>query len=201
MSFKEEYNDLQKNIVPDAEFLDKLAQKMEQAQSEQKKQKQRKSKMPLFISAGAVCVSAAAALLIIINLPNSRHTNINNTTDNIAANTNGDKVSYSTGIFDNGKIFSDDKPIPEQLSQILEDSETVLYENSENKFEYSDKLSDKQRLNVAAQIRNAAETEKQLGDNIKYYMAVTKNGDVFKFRISGDILEIDEKIFKATPHN
>ena len=199
MSFKEEYNDLQKNIVPDAEFLDKLAQKMEQAQSEQKKQKQRKTKTPLFISAGAVCVSAAAALLIIINLPNSRPTNINNTTnttDNIAANANGDKVSYSTGIFDNGKIFSDDKPIPEQLSQILEDSETVLYENSENKFEYSDKLSDKQRLNVAAQIRNAVETEKQLGDNIKYYMAVTKDGDVFKFRISGDILEIDEKLFK-----
>ena len=194
MSFKEEYNDLQKNIVPDAEFLDKLAQKMEQAQSEQKKQKQRKSKMPLFISAGAVCVSAAA-LLIIFNFPNSRRANID-VDANAAANTNGDKVSYSTGIFDNGKIFSDDKPIPEQLSQILEDSETVLYENSENKFEYSDKLSDKQRLNVAAQIRNAAETEKQLGDNIKYYMAVTKNGDVFKFRISGDILEIDEKLFK-----
>ncbi len=194
MSFKEEYNDLQKNIVPDAEFLDKLAQKMEQAQSEQKKQKQRKSKMPLFISAGAVCVSAAAALLIIVNFPNSRRANID-VDANAAANTNGDKVSYSTGIFDNGKIFSDDKPIPEQLSQILEDSETVLYENSENKFEYSDKLSDEQRLNVAAQIRNAVETEKQLGDNIKYYMAVTKNGDVFKFRISGDILEIDEKIF------
>ena len=194
MSFKEEYNDLQKNIVPDAEFLDKLAQKMEQAQSEQKKQKQRKSKMPLFISAGAVCVSAAAAILIIVNFPNSRRANID-VDANAAANTNGDKVSYSTGIFDNGKIFSDDKPIPEQLSQILEDSETVLYENSENKFEYSDKLSDKQRLNVAAQIRNAVETEKQLGDNIKYYMAVTKNGDVFKFRISGDILEIDEKIF------
>ena len=194
MSFKEEYNDLQKNIVPDAEFLDKLAQKMEQAQSEQKKQKQRKSKMPLFISAGAVCVSAAAAILIIVNFPNSRRANID-VDANAAANTNGDKVSYSTGIFDNGKIFSDDKPIPEQLSQILEDSETVLYENSENKFEYSDKLSDEQRLNVAAQIRNAVETEKQLGDNIKYYMAVTKNGDVFKFRISGDILEIDEKIF------
>ena len=194
MSFKEEYNDLQKNIVPDAEFLDKLAQKMEQAQSEQKKQKQRKSKMPLFISAGAVCVSAAAALLIIVNFPNSRRANID-VDANAAANTNGDKVSYSTGIFDNGKIFSDDKPIPEQLSQILEDSETVLYENSENKFEYSDKLSDEQRLNVAAQIRNAAETEKQLGDNIKYYMAVTKDGDVIKFRISGDILEIDEKLF------
>ena len=200
MSFKEEYNDLQKNIVPDAEFLDKLAQKMEQAQSEQKKQKQRKSKMPLFISAGAVCVSAAAALLIIFNFPNSRRANIDMDA-NAAANTNGDKVSYSTGIFDNGKIFSDDKPIPEQLSQILEDSETVLYENVENKFEYSDKLSDEQRLNVALQTKTAAETEKQLGDNIKYYMAVTKDGDVIKFRISGDILEIDEKIFKATPHN
>lgn len=194
MSFKEEYNDLQKKIVPDAEFLDKLAQKMEQAQSEQKKQKQRKSKMPLFISAGAVCVSAAA-LLIIFNFPNSRRANID-VDANAAANTNGDKVSYSTGIFDNGKIFSDDKPIPEQLSQILEDSETVLYENVENKFEYSDKLSDEQRLNVAVQTKTAAETEKQLGDNIKYYMAVTKDGDVIKFRISGDILEIDEKLFK-----
>ena len=62
MNFKDEYNDLQKNIAPDAEFLDGLARKMELQKREQPVKRSRKKPLAIFVSAAAVGAGAAATL-------------------------------------------------------------------------------------------------------------------------------------------
>lgn len=192
MNFKEEYKELQNNISPDADFLEQLAEKMEHRKQEQaKKQANRKKPLMLFISAAVICTGAAAAAIVVLNIPKPQPAPI-------PVVGNSDKLSYTVGIFAEKEVFSDDAPVPEQLSKMLSDSETVLYKNNENKFEFSDKLNSAQRTALSEKIKNAAETSSGLGKNIEYYMAVLESGDVVKFRISGDVLAVNEKIYKIS---
>ena len=182
MNFKEEYTELQNNIAPDAEFLEQLARKMELG----KKRRRRKPHL-IFISAAALGASAAAALIVIFNLPKPSPVPVKNVT--------GSGFSYITGIFANKDYFSADIPVPEQLAQMLSESETVLYKSDENKFDRDDIQDEKQRVTLAERIKNAVETESELEKNADHYMMVLKNGDVLKFRISGSVLEVDDKFY------
>lgn len=190
MNFKEEYTELQNSIAPDAEFLEQLAEKMErQKQEQEKKQTNRKKPLMLFISAAVICTGAAAAMIVVLNIPKPQP-------EPFRVVGNSDKLSYTVGLFADKKVFSDDAPVPEQLSQMLADGKTVLYKSDENKFEFVDRLNDAERTALSEKIKNAAENGSKLGKNIDYYMAVSENGDVVKFRISGDILAVNEKFYK-----
>lgn len=187
MSFKKKYNEYQQQIVPDEEFLEQLAAKMEQ---QKKKQLRKKKLRTIFISAVSTGTVIAAALIVIVSIPK---VNVNNP---VTIMGNIDKIFYQEGIFNNSEIFTDEKTVPEQLCNILLNSASVLYENSENKFEYDDKLSREFCESLALKIKNAEKTDEKFGENIKYYMLVTENGDVVKFRISGNILQVKEINYK-----
>lgn len=62
MSFKDEYDKFQRQIAPDKEFLERLAEKID---AEKKVKKKRIRMSAGVVSAAAVC--AAAALMIIVN--------------------------------------------------------------------------------------------------------------------------------------
>lgn len=182
MNFKEEYTELQNGIIPDAAFLEQLEQKMKQ----EKKRRRRKLRL-FFISAAAFCTSAAAALIVILNLPKPHPAPVS---------INNNKFSYTVGIFANKENFSADRSIPEQLAQMISESETVLYKSDENKFDRDGIQDENQRRILSEKIRYAEETESKLGKPADHYMVVLENGDVLKFRISENILEINEKFYK-----
>lgn len=185
MNFKEEYTELQDSIIPDAAFLEQLARKMER-----EKKRRRKQRM-IFISAAAFCTSAAAALIVIVNFPKPEPAPVK--TDNI-------KFSYTVGLFANKENFSSDKSIPEQLAQMLSESETKLYKSNENTFTKEDILDGTRRIALAEKIKSAREADSaadlEFEKNADHYMMVLENGDVYKFRISGNILEINNKFYK-----
>lgn len=186
MNFKEEYTELQNNITPDAAFLEQLARKMEL-----EKKRRRKKTRSIFVSAAALCTSAAAALIVIVNLPGPEPAPVK--TDNI-------KFSYTVGLFTNNESFSTERPIPEQLAQMLSESETALYKSDENKFNKDCIQNENQRIALAEKIKYAREidsaTESAPGKSADHYMMVLDNGDVFKFRISGNVLEINDKFYR-----
>lgn len=190
MSFKDEYNELQNNIAPDAEFLERLEQKMELQMQEQRKPKKSKRPLMIFISAATVCAGAAAALTVIFNRPTPAPP------VHMAIKTDQNKISYTVGVFAESAVLSNDEKIPEQLADMLADENTVVYKSDKNKFEFEDKISDEQREALSERIRSAAATNSQPDQTAEYYMVVSENGDIVKFRIAGDILEAGEKYFK-----
>ncbi len=182
MNFKEEYAELQNNITPDAEFLEQLARKMEL------EKKRRRGKVRLmFISAATFCTSAAVALIVIFSLPKPSPAPVKTNPVN--------KFSYITGIFANKEHFSADIPVHEQLAQMLSESETVLYKSDENKFGSDDIQDENQRIALSEKIRYAEETDLKLGKRTEYYMMVLENGDVLKFRISENVLAVNDKFY------
>lgn len=194
MNFKDEYNELQKNIAPDAEFLDGLAQKMERQKQERTTKRSGKKPLAIFVSVAAVGAGAAAALIVVMNLPKPAPEPINS----MVVAVNGDKINYTTGVFADKELFTDDKPVSEQLAQMLTDSGTALYKSDENRFEPEDKMTDAQRNALAARIANSAETSSALGEKADHYMAVLESGDVVKFQISGDVLSVNNRLYKIS---
>lgn len=190
MSFKDEYNELQNNIAPDAEFLERLEQKMELQMQEQRKPKKSKRPLMIFISAATVCAGAAAALTVIFNRPTPAPP------VHMAIKTDQNKISYTVGVFAESAVLSNDEKIPEQLANMLADENTVVYKSDKNKFEFEDKISDEQREALSERIRSSVATNSQPDQTAEYYMVVSENGDIVKFRIAGDILEAGEKYFK-----
>ena len=110
-----------------------------------------------------------------------------------------DKIGYVTGIFSEEEIFQNERDIPKQLAQILSEENTVLYKSDKNTFDYDGKQEKEARENLASAIENAVETEElPEGGSTDYYMAVDENGNVVKFRISGEFLIIGEKNYKLS---
>ncbi len=190
MSFKDEYNELQNNIAPDAEFLERLEQKMELQMREQRKPQKSKKPLMIFISAATVCAGAAAALTVIFSRPTPAPLG------HIVIKTDQNKISYTVGVFAESAVLSNDENIPEQIANMLAAENTVVYKSDKNKFEFEDKISDKQREALSERIRSAAATNSQPDQTAEYYMVVSENGDIVKFRIAGDILEAGEKNFQ-----
>lgn len=194
MNFKDEYNKLQENISPGAEFLERLAGEMElQKQKEERKKTARKRlQIILFPTAAAMCAGAAAAF-VIMNRPQPVPPKPAPPVNVVVGEP---KIPYMVGIFENAESFSDTVPLAEQLSEMLYDSEAALYKSGQNKFEPSDKQTDQGREALAEGIKNASETAFEPNGSAEHYMLIRGSGDVIKFRIYGDILEINDKFFK-----
>ena len=194
MSFKEEYSRYQQTVSPNKDFLNELAEKMEQ-QKQQGGKKKTKTHV-LILSAAAMCSGAAAAVIILLNTGTAAVKPPDNV--NMGAVT-ADKIGYVTGIFSEEEIFQNERDIPKQLAQILSEENTVLYKSDKNTFDYDGKQEKEARENLATAIENAVETEElPEGGSTDYYMAVDENGNVVKFRISGEFLIIGEKNYKLS---
>ena len=194
MSFKEEYSRYQQTVSPNKDFLNELAEKMEQ-QKQQGGKKKTKTHV-LMLPAAAMCSGAAAAVIILLNTGTAAVKPPDNV--NMGAVT-ADKIGYVTGIFSEEEIFQNERDIPKQLGQILSEENTVLYKSDKNTFDYDGKQEKEARENLASAIENAVETEElPEGGSTDYYMAVDENGNVVKFRISGEFLIIGEKNYKLS---
>lgn len=194
MSFKEEYSRYQQTVSPDKDFLNELAEKMEQ-QKRQGGKKKTKTHV-LILSAAAMCSGAAAAVIILLNTGTAAVKPPDNV--NMGAVT-ADKIGYVTGIFSEEEIFQNERDIPNRLAQILSEENTVLYKSDKNTFDYDGKQEKEARENLASAIENAVETEElPEGGSTDYYMAVDENGNVVKFRISGELLTVGEKNYKLS---
>lgn len=195
MSFKDEYTRMQSDIKPRAEFLEDLARQMEQArQNPAEPLPKRKSPMKLrtfIIAAGAVTAAAAAAAVFAFAPSRGRPAPLP-----IKDTTVTNKFYYNTGSFGNKTGFSDSKPVPVQLAEMLSDSKTVLYKSNTNKFDYEDRVDDGSRMALAERIKNAAKTDPGAPEGGDRYMMTLANGDVFKFGISKDILEVENNFYK-----
>ena len=143
-----------------------------------------------------MCSGAAAAVIILLNTGTAAVKPPDNV--NMGAVT-ADKIGYVTGIFSEEEIFQNERDIPKQLAQILSEENTVLYKSDKNTFDYDGKQEKEARENLASAIENAVETEElPEGGSTDYYMAVDENGNVVKFRISGEFLIIGEKNYKLS---
>lgn len=191
MNFKNEYAELQKNIAPDAEFLKQLEQKMELQQQQREKKQLRKRRTLILVPALTTVCAGAAALTIFLNLP--KRPQPAPIPVNTATNVN---FAYTTGVFGNENSLSDGESLPVQLAEMLSDSKTTLYKSGTNLFGYEDKLDDAARKALAEKIKAAHKTDSEAGENGDYFMMTLENGDVFKFRISKDILIAENNFYK-----
>lgn len=188
IDFKSEYAELQKSIAPDAEFLERLAREMELRQ--QQKQRRKKRALVLVPALTTICASAAA-LTIFLNLPKRTRP------EPIPVNTATDvNFAYATGVFENETSLSGGDALPRELAEMLSDGKTTLYKSDTNKFDYDDKLDDAARKALAEKIKAARKTNSEAGKNGDYYMMTLENGDVFKFRISKNILAVENNFYK-----
>lgn len=191
INFKSEYAELQKDIAPDAEFLEQLAQKMELQQQQLEKKQLRKKRTLFLVPALTTVCAGAAALAIFLNIPKRTESTPFNV--NTEANVN---FAYTTGVFGNENSLSGGDTLPGQLAEMISDSKTTLYKSDTNTFDYEDKLDDAARRAVAEKIKAARKTDSEAGKNGDYYMMTLENGDVFKFRISKDILVAENNFYK-----
>ncbi|MCM1299491.1 MAG: hypothetical protein NC203_11810 [Firmicutes bacterium] len=197
MSFKEEYGRYQRQIAPDKDFLNGLSEKMNR-QNKSRQRKKAKART-LILSAGAVCCGAAAAVILVINTGESAA----KPPDIIEVGAvSAGKIDYATGIFSefsqNG-LPADANDIPKRLAELLLRENAVLYKSDKSTFDYSGKQEREFAEALALRIEAAEETEEEIGSDIQYYMASDGEGNVVKFTISGDILEVSEKKFKLSP--
>lgn len=186
MNFADKYKESQKDIAPDAEFIEKLAQKMESEKNAPKK----RVKPALFVSAAGTCAAAAAALIIVFS-PKGAPADINYA----PIQGNADRISYVNGVFGEKDDFGNNTSAVEQLKDILSDGGTVLYKSKVPTFEDEDVQSAEEREALAALIDSAEESSGSIGGG-DYYMAVSSDGKILKFRISGKLMELGEKIFE-----
>lgn len=195
MSFKEEYSRYQQQITPDENFLNELEQKMEQSKLQSYK---KKSKARISVLSAAAIVGAAAAIALAINLNGSA---VKPPDDiNVGAVTD-DKINYITGAFDSEEMFTEDEDIPVQLAKILSEDNAVLYKSDKSTFEYGDR-QEKEVMEALALIMEKAEKiegdTNVSGDSTEYYMLTDNDGNVVKFTVSDDILEVGEVKFKIS---
>lgn len=191
MNFKSEYKELQENIAPRAEFLERLEREME-AQKEKREKKERGKKHALVLAPilTTICASAAALTILLI-LPNTSRR-----AEPAPVNAANVKFAYATGIFGNEGSLSEGGALPRELAEMLSQSDTALYKSGTNTFDYDDKVDDGKRAALAKKIKAARETDSEAAENGDYYMITLENGDVFKFRISGDILIFENNFYK-----
>lgn len=93
------------------------------------------------------------------------------------------------------------KDIPLYIAKILSQENAVLYKSDNPTFEYEDK-QEKEFMQALALIMEKAEKIKgdtDVSGSTEYYMLTDNEGNVIKFTVSGDILEVGEVKFKIFP--
>lgn len=188
MSFKDEYNELQRQIVPDEEFIERLAEKMQDEKSKIKKNKARFR--AVILSSAAGCAAAAAALIIITNRPQPEPDPL---TDIIGVGV--DKINRQEGLFISSGIEIA-AVSPADLAEILANENSTVYCSNESTFDFDDKLGYEHCRELARRLENAVETSSEPSGEVKYYMAVSESGNVVKFSVSGNVLIIGDKQYE-----
>lgn len=97
------------------------------------------------------------------------------------------------------KIFDSDKPVPEQLSQILLSDDVRVYKNNSLKFTMSENRVDQEELpELSEKIKNAQETEAETEEDeaITYYLILFDDRRMVNFSLSETALEINGKKYK-----
>ncbi len=186
MSFKDEYSELQQQIAPDEEFIERLAEKLQDEKIKKKKNKARFR--ALILSSAAGCAAAAAALVIIANIPRP-----DPTPDILGVGAN--KIDRQDGLFISSEI-ENAAVSPADLAEILANENSTVYCSNESTFDFDDKLEREHCSELARRFENAAETSSEPSGDVKYYMAVSESGDVVKFSVSGNVLIIGEKRYE-----
>lgn len=193
MDFKREYSEMQEKIKPSAEFLEQLEYKMN-VEKEAQRLKRKKARPLVFLPIMGAVAATAAAVTVFVNLPRRSEP------EPAPAPVNAAEVRfpYATGVFGNKDSLSDGDALPRELSEMLSQSGTALYKSDSNTFDYDDRVSDSERLTLAEKIKSAEKTDKETADGGDYYMLTLENGDVFKFRISEDILMFENNFYKLS---
>lgn len=192
MDFKREYGDMQEKIKPSAEFLEQLEYKMN-VEKEAQRLKRKKARPLVFLPILGTVAAAAAALTVFVNLPRGGEPTPVNPAPVNAADV---KFPYATGVFGNKDSLSDGDELPRELAEMLSQDGTALYKSGTNTFDYDDLVNDGERAALAEIIKAARKTDGEAEENCDYYMMTLENGDIYKFRISGDILVFENNFYK-----
>lgn len=97
------------------------------------------------------------------------------------------------------KIFDSDKPVPEQLSQILLSDSVKVYENDSTLFVMAEnRVNEKDLPALSEKIKNAVEVEAETeeGETIMYYLALFDDRRKVIFSLSETTLEIYGKKYR-----
>ncbi|MDE6733595.1 MAG: hypothetical protein K2J77_12080 [Oscillospiraceae bacterium] len=192
MDFKREYSEMQEKIKPSEEFLERLEYKMN-VEKEAQKLKRKKARLLVFLPIMGTVAAAAAAVTVFVNLPNRSEPAPVNPANINAADV---RFPYATGVFGNENSLSDGDALPRELSEMLSQSGAALYKSDTNTFDYDDLVDDGERAALAEKIKAARISDKKAADGGDHYMLTLENGDIFKFRISEDILIFEENFYK-----
>lgn len=191
MDFKREYSEMQEKIKPSAEFLERLEYKMN-VEKEAQRLKRKKARPLVFLPIMGAVAATAAAVTVFVNLPRRSEPEPAPAPVNAA----DVKFPYATGVFGNKDSLSDGDALPRELSEKLSQSGAALYKSDSNTFDYDDRVSESERAALAEKIKSAERTDKEAADGGDYYMLTLENGDIFKFRISEDILMFENNFYR-----
>lgn len=182
MSFKDEYEKLQRQIAPDGDFIERLSEKLQE--EEQVKKKRNKTRFrAVMLSASAACAAAAAALVIFLGRPQAV------IPDPDILNVGADKIDRMDGLFTPFDGQSGSVSLAE-LYEILSDENSTVYGSEKTTFDFDDKLGIEQCRELAERIRNAEPTSAEPNGKAIYYMAVSETGEIVKLSVSGNVLTI-----------
>ncbi len=189
MSFKKEYEKLQRQIAPDREFIERLSEKLQKEEQIKKKKKNKTRLRALVLSASAACAAAAVTLVMILGRP--RETIVH---DPDILGVGAEKIDRIKGLFSPYETQSG-AVSPEALCEILLDENSTVYCSEKETFDFEDKQTAEQCRELVKRIANAAETYAEPSGKTAYYMAVSEDGKIIKFSVAGDILTIKDTYF------
>lgn len=195
MDFKGEYKNLQKDIKPSAEFLERLEYKMNVEKEAQRLKKNKRKRALILAPILATVGACAAAVSIFVNLPGNPKHGEPAPAPVHAADV---RFPYATGVFGNKESLSDSDALPRELSQMLSQDGAALYKSGTNTFDYDDLVSDSERAALAKKIKSARKSDEKAADGGEFYMLTLENGDIFKFGISEDILVFENNFYKLS---
>lgn len=184
MSFRDEYKEAFRDIVPDEEFVDELAGKMKREQG-------RKGKPHRKALAAAACLCMVVLIGLAVHIRN-KGTELSeplqvNTGSTLVDPTSKPNLFGISKWYQEGdspeKIFSD-------FLQRLQDADepTKVYENTENQFSDAMLLSEEEIRELSERLGAAEPVEEKPEEagQKNYYMAEFENGDIIKFIVYED---------------
>lgn len=184
MSFRDEYKEAFRDIVPDEEFVDELSRKMKREQES----KGRSYKRP-FVAAACLC------LIVLIGLAGYFLNSKTEPSESVQVHTGNMPVDRTTepDLFTRPKWYQEgagpETVFSDFLSRLQDGRERIrVYKNTENQFSDDMLLSEEEIRELAERIQRAEPVEEKPENSGKkeYYMAEFENGDIIKFVIYED---------------
>lgn len=184
MSFRDEYKEAFRDIVPNEEFIDELSAKMKREQES----KRRSYRRP-FVVAACLC------LIVLIGLARHFLNSGTEPTGPVQVHTGNMPVDPTSkpNLFGASKWYQEGAR-PENVfsdfwSRLKDGREYVrVYKNTENQFSDDMLLSEEEIHELAERIQGAepVQDEQEGSGQREYYMAEFENGDIIKFVVYED---------------